>query len=100
MKDRYDFFYDYFDTTEKRNKKGEMMTNIGNLLLKSGYSTFKITSNYEYRPDKIAYKFYKNASLSWVLMYANNFNNGIADFITNRTIIIPSPQTVGTLLEM
>ena len=57
MRDRYDFFYDYFDTEEKRYKKGEMKVNIGQYLRNAKSSNFKIPSNYQYRPDKIAYTF-------------------------------------------
>lgn len=100
MRDRYDFFYDYFDTEEKRYKKGEMKVNIGQYLRNAKSSNFKITSNYQYRPDKIAYTFYGDPTLSWVLIYANNFNGGLSDFIANREIKIPDPTIVRSLLEL
>ena len=100
MKDRYDFFYDYFDEQEKINKKGEMRIDVGQYLRNMKKIKFKITSSFQYRPDKIAYKFYGNPQLSWVLIYANNFRNGVADFISNREIQVPDPTEVNGLIEL
>lgn len=100
MKDRYDFFYDYFDEQERIYKKGEMQLDIAQQLRNLNSTTFKITSDYQYRPDKIAYRFYGNSLLSWVLIYANNFRNGVADFIANREIEIPNPAAVSSLIEL
>ena len=100
MLDRYKFFNDYFDETDKMNKKGFMKFNLGDHLLAGNPQTFKITNQFEFRPDKIAFSFYGDASLSWVLIYANNFSNGMMDFWNGREILIPEMKTVSSLIQM
>lgn len=100
MLDRYKFFDDYFDEQDKMNKKGFMRFNLGNYFRSGNPSTFKITPQFEYRPDKIAFKFYGDASLSWVLIYANNFSQGMGDFFLNREILIPEMSIVNSLIQM
>ena len=99
MLDRYNFFNDYFDENDKMNKKGFMKFDLGNYLRSGSPTSFRITNQFEYRPDKIAFKFYGDASLAWVLIYANNFPNGMADFWNNRIIIIPEMDVVTALTQ-
>ena len=100
MLDRYKFFNDYFDEKDKMNKKGMMKFDLGNYFRSGNPTNFRITNQFEYRPDKIAFKFYGDASLAWVLIYANNFSNGMADFWNNRIIIVPEMSIVTALTQM
>ena len=100
MIDRYKFFTDYFDEQDKMNKKGFMKFDLGSYLRTGNPQTFKITNQFEFRPDKIAFKFYGDASLGWVLIYANSFSGGMMDFWNGREILIPEMSVVGSLIQM
>jgi hypothetical protein len=55
---------------------------------------YQIPVEYTYRPDLIAYKFYRDPKLFWVLVYANNFKNSPEDFSLGTVIKIPKFEKV------
>lgn len=48
----------------------------------------RIPKTLEYRPDLIAYKFYRESELWWFILEANGMKD-IMDFKAGKTIIIP-----------
>lgn len=63
----------------------------------SGYIIHIVDIVEQYRADKIAYDYYGNADLHWVLDAANNFYNGFSEYQAGVEIKVP---TVATLLQM
>jgi len=59
-----------------------------------GYSNYTIRIEEQYRADKIAYKFFQDASLSWVLDVANNFKHGFKEYTEGRVIKIPTNEVL------
>lgn len=59
-----------------------------------GYRTYKIPPEEEYRADKIAFKFYGDESLSWVLDKANNFVHGFKEYKEGRIILRPTLEAM------
>jgi hypothetical protein len=103
MADRYKWFEQiWIDTILKGTEtklfggysKGFPNTELSELFNFNDNLTYKIPVEYNYRPDLIAYKFYKDPKLFWVLVYANNFNNSPEDFILGAVIKIPRFEKV------
>lgn len=88
MKNRYDFFEKVSDDLGVHpgflNKK-----ELTNLLSSNDDTLYTIPFEHTYRPDLISYKFYKNSSLQWVLVYANNIGDSPEGFFTGRQIRVP-----------
>jgi hypothetical protein len=55
---------------------------------------FEIPLIYQYRPDKIASRFYGNPKLYWVLVYVNDIHNSPEGFYLGRRIRIPRVERV------
>lgn len=51
-------------------------------------TVYKITPGEEFRPDIVAYREYKDPTLYWVLLSANNMKS-IFEFVANKIIRIP-----------
>lgn len=84
-----------YDSVNNVNRLGNKDYSIINTIKSTvQYTPFKITPQFQYRPDSIAYYFYGLVELWWVLSGYNNFFNGPADFYVNRIIQIPSPDGV------
>jgi hypothetical protein len=60
----------------------------------SGYIIHTISLVEQYRPDKIAFLYYGNVDLHWVLDVVNNFYNGFSEYVEGIEIRIPTPQTL------
>jgi hypothetical protein len=60
----------------------------------SGYITHTISLVEQYRPDKIAYLYYGNVDLHWVIDVVNNFYNGFSEYTEGTQIKVPTPQTL------
>ena len=60
----------------------------------SGYTIHTISLVEQYRPDKIAYLYYGNPDLHWVLDVVNNFYNGFSEYIEGTEIRVPLTQTL------
>lgn len=53
----------------------------------SAYIEYKIQANESFRPDKIAYKFYNNEKLDWIIDEINNFSS-LEEYYSSRIIKI------------
>jgi hypothetical protein len=53
---------------------------------KDYYEIFKITSEYEYRPDKIANKLWANQRAAWILNAINGFTHGMKEYESGKSI--------------
>lgn len=95
---RYKFFDTIFNEDINHNQKGLMTTPIGDLFKTENDTYYKIPIEYQYRPDLIAYKFYGNSKLSWILTYVNEFSNSPEDYDTDVVIRIPYIERVNDLI--
>lgn len=64
---------------------------------KYGYIIHTVAIHEQYRPDKIAYLYYGDVDLHWVLDVANHFYNGFSEYTEGTEIKIP---TMDALFEM
>jgi hypothetical protein len=55
---------------------------------------FKITPKYENRPDLVAYDIYNRPDLEWIVLMYNNIIDINEEFITGKTIFLPSVDRV------
>jgi len=74
--------------------KGFPSTSLSELFNFNDSLSYQIPIQYNYRPDLIANKFYKDSKLFWVLVYANNFKNSPEDFVFGTIIKIPKFEKV------
>lgn len=56
--------------------------------------TVTITSRYANRPDLIAYDYYENALLAWIVLQYNNIVDAKEELTLGKTITIPSAARV------
>lgn len=80
------------------NMKGFVTNEFIKSFLDGNETVNTIPSGFQYRPDKLAEYYYGNPTYSWILIYVNNFEHGIEDFVEGATIIIPSTKTVSDIL--
>lgn len=57
---------------------------------------FTITKTYELRPDKLAYDMYGKASLMWFILQYNNIVDLNEEFVSGKTILLPTKTRVFT----
>jgi hypothetical protein len=89
-----------FDSLQKVNRLGNKDFTIINTIKQNvTFSQWKITPQYQYRPDSIAFFFYGNPELWWVISGYNSFFNIPQDFYVNRVIMIPSAEGVVATLS-
>lgn len=55
---------------------------------------YVIEEEYHQRPDKLAAITYGDSRLGWVLLQANSIIDVVDEFVTGRTIIIPTKDRV------
>lgn len=90
MASRYKFYENVIDTNDNSQMKGLLSDpTFANNFFTTGMFYFTIPIGLQYRPDLIAYRFFRDASLDWVLTYVNNFTNSPEDYYTGNTILIP-----------
>lgn len=53
---------------------------------------FTITPQYNGRPDLVAYRIYKKATLAWLVLQYNNIVDINTEFVTGKTIFLPTPR--------
>lgn len=103
MADRYRWFNNVWvdkvmkETTEftvGHTQKGTPTTQLSELFNFNDNLTYLILPEFAYRPDLIAYKFYRDAKLFWILVYANNFKNSPEDFYVGAIIKVPRFEKV------
>lgn len=56
--------------------------------------TLLITSDFDKRPDLLAYNLYGKAALSWIILQYNNILDINTEFVAGKTITVPSPARV------
>jgi hypothetical protein len=86
---RYKFFNEVWSNTSQHTIKGLPNIDLYSLFENLGNVKYQIPLNRNYRPDLIAFDFYGDASLFWVLIYANAFHNSPEDFVANAIIQVP-----------
>ena len=103
MANRYKWFNDvWVDKVMKgseefvvgHTQKGVPTIQLNELFAFNDNFTYIVPVGFAYRPDLIAYKFYKDAKLFWILVYANNFKNSPEDFVVGATIKVPRFEKV------
>lgn len=70
---------------------------IGYIPKLTSVETYRIPSYNEFRPDKIAAKFFGDSNLYWVVLEYNKLASAY-ELFAGRTIKIPSPQGLSQLL--
>ena len=98
MATRYKFFRTVWNDDLRHTIKGFPDVDFKDLLSGTDDISYKILPEEEYRPDLIAYKFYSDPTLSWVLIYANEFSNSPQDFVANTVINVPRFEKVVSLI--
>lgn len=56
--------------------------------------TINVTPGYANRPDLIAFDYYSNANLAWIVLQYNDIIDIKEELIAGKTITIPSKQRV------
>jgi hypothetical protein len=95
MGTRYRFFDKVWDDNTKSYIKG--MPNIDlydYFRFDDDIYPYEIPLEYQYRPALLAYNFYGDAKLFWVLVYANRFSKCPEDFATNVKIRVPRKERI------
>lgn len=74
--------------------------NFRNIPNVSTDTLFSITSQYEYRPDLLAFDLYNDINLWWVFSVRNKnvIKDPIYDFYAGQQIYLPSPNTLKEVL--
>lgn len=57
---------------------------------------FNITIEYVGRPDLIAYRLYKKATLAWLVLQYNNIVDINTELVVGATLLLPTPRRVQT----
>lgn len=53
-----------------------------------------ITKDTEGRPDLVAFRIYKKATLMWLVLQYNNIVDINTEFVAGKTIVLPTPRRV------
>lgn len=97
-KSRYEFFEDVWNDDIQHTQKFVLDNELKVKLNEYDYVLYTIPLAEEFRPDAIAYNFYGDGKLYWVLVYVNEIDDSPAGFYANREIKIPSPDILGNLV--
>jgi len=89
MASRYKFYDNVFSDDFSHDMVGFPTTQLSEVFNFNDNNSYKIPIEHEYRPDLIAYKFYGDVRLFWILVWANNFPSSPEDFTLNRIIKVP-----------
>ena len=57
---------------------------------------FPITKEYEGRPDLVAHRVYKKATLAWLVLQYNNIVDINTEFVTGKNLVLPTQLRVQT----
>ena len=55
---------------------------------------FTITKQFEGRPDLVAFRFFKQATLAWLVLQYNNIVDINTEFVAGKKIVLPTPRRV------
>lgn len=92
---RYEKFFDeVFNEQENSKQKGFTKDDIRERISFDDDIIYEIPLVYNFRPDRIAKRFYGNPKLYWVLVYANNIENSPEGFFTGRRIRVPKTERI------
>lgn len=69
------------------------------IVLNGSEYVYTVPPEYEKRIDTVAYQFYGDVSLWWVIAYVNNIMLPMRDLVSGLRIIIPSLDTVNSVLQ-
>jgi hypothetical protein len=86
---RYKLYETVFDETQSRNIKGFMREDMKDYLTTATYTTIQIPIELDCRPDLIAYHYYGNGELFWILVFVNDIYDSPEGFYAGRYINIP-----------
>lgn len=88
------FFETVYNADINHTQKGFLKDDVKQTLSFEDDLIYEIPLIYQYRPDRIAEKFYGNSKLYWILVYVNEIENSPEGFYTGRRIRIPKVQRV------
>ena len=83
------FFENVFNKEINHSQKGFLKDGTKQTLSFPDDIIYEIPLIYQYRPDRIAEKFYGNPKLFWILVYVNDISDSPEGFYTARTIRVP-----------
>ena len=95
MASRYDKFFDnVFNKELNLSQKGFLVNDIKQRISFNDDIIYEIPLIYQYRPDRIATKFYGNPTLFWVLVYVNDISDSPEGFYFGRKIRVPRIERI------
>ena len=95
MASRYEkFFDDVFNQLENYNQKGFLKEDVKNRISFNDDVIYEIPLIYNFRPDRLAQKFYGNPKLYWILVYANDISDSPEGFYHGRRIRVPRAERI------
>lgn len=95
MASRYEKFFDtVYNPNTNSLQKGFIKQDVKTSLRFSDDIIYEIPFIYNFRPDRIAQKFYGNPKLYWVLVYANDISNSPEGFYHGRKIRVPRVERI------
>ena len=95
MASRYEkFFDDIFNSLENHNQKGFLKEDVKNRISFNDDIIYEIPLIYNFRPDRLAQKFYGNPKLYWILVYANDISDSPEGFYHGRRIRVPRAERI------
>jgi len=95
---RYKFFKDVIEPETGYSIKGFMRDDLSDLITFDDDLFFVIPRTLQYRPDIIAYNFYNDSKLSYMLIYANKITNSPEGFYEGRKIRVPRYERIVNLI--
>lgn len=96
---RYErFFDDTFNRFINHSQKGLIKDNVIERLSHEDDLIYEIPLIYQYRPDRIAQKFYGNPKLYWVLVYVNEIPDSPEGFYVGRKIRVPRIERISEVV--
>jgi hypothetical protein len=93
--DRYKTENDYFTFPDPNL---ETLEKYLFYLLKNSKEVSFNNSVYQYRPDYVSYDYYGTPNLDKLLLFVNGIRT-VEEFINLKTILIPSLQSINTILQ-
>jgi len=90
MANRYTFYNDVMDEKTKTNMKGLLKDpKFYEVFYSSNMSYFTIPIQLQYRPDLIAYRFYRDSSYDWILTFVNGITDSPEGYYVGKILLIP-----------
>lgn len=93
--DRYKTDNDYFTFPDPNL---ETLEKYLFFLLKNSKEVVFDSSSYQFRPDYMSYDYYGTSNLDKLILFVNGIRT-VEDFTNLKTILIPSLQSINTMLQ-